>query len=139
VRAKEFSGLICSLLDARKNEVYVALFRRDGEALSRLTEDAVGPIDFVIDLLRIHGITEKRPALLVGDGAVVYECQWTRSFGPSVKISLGREYGSLAAQAARLSEHRFRSRSVDDVGAVEPIYLRWSEAERKLRLSTLTS
>jgi len=49
-RVNDFDGLICSFLDARKKEVYAALFRRNGDALTRLTEDRVAGASEVIEL-----------------------------------------------------------------------------------------
>jgi hypothetical protein len=38
---------------------------------------------------------------------------------------------SAAAAVARLSEHRFRSNDVDNLGSLTPVYLRRSEAQIK--------
>src|SRR5713101_6526754 len=53
-RVTDYDGLICSLLDARKKQVYASLFRRCGERLARLTEDSVLAVTEVIDLVREH-------------------------------------------------------------------------------------
>lgn len=138
-RVKNFSGLIGSLLDARKSEVYVAFFRRDGEDLRRMTGDAVTSVKSVIDLLQKYGVGRSESVLLIGDGAIAHKAGFVDAFGASVAISDGTEYGAVAAQVARLAERRFRCRSVDDIGALEPVYLRLPEAESRLRLSALTS
>jgi len=138
-RVRNFSGLIVSLLDARKSEVYVAFFRRDGEDLRRMTRDAVTSVKSVIDLLQKYGVGQSESVLLIGDGAIAHKAGFVDAFGASVAISDGTEYGAVAAQVARLAEQRFRCRSVDDIGALEPAYLRLPEAESRLRLSALTS
>ena len=138
-RVRNFSGLIVSLLDARKSEVYVAFFRRDGEDLRRMTGDAVTSVKSVIDLLQKYGVGQSESVLLIGDGAVAHKAGFVDAFGASVAISDGTEYGAVAAQVARLAARRFRCRSVDDIGALEPAYLRLPEAESRLRLSALTS
>ncbi|MEA2659094.1 MAG: tRNA threonylcarbamoyladenosine biosynthesis protein TsaB [Candidatus Binatota bacterium] len=138
-RVRNFSGLIGSLLDARKSEVYVALFRRDGEDLRRITGDAVTSVKSVIELLQKYGAGQSESVLLIGDGAIAHKAGFVDAFGASVAISDGTEYGVVAAQVARLAERRFRCRSVDDIGALEPAYLRLPEAQSRLRLSTLTS
>jgi len=138
-RVRNFSGLIVSLLDARKSEVYVAFFRRDGEDLRRMTGDAVTSVKSVIDLLQKYGAGQSESVLLIGDGAIAHKAGFVDAFGASVAISDGTEYGAVAAQVARLAEQRFRCRSVDDIGALEPAYLRLPEAESRLRLSALTS
>src|SRR6478672_10409581 len=40
-RVTDYDGLICTLLDARKNEVYAAVFRKTGDVVNRVTEDIV--------------------------------------------------------------------------------------------------
>ena len=52
--ASRFPGerrLICPVLDARRKEVYAALFRREGDALARLTPDLALPPEALIDRL----------------------------------------------------------------------------------------
>ena len=51
-RVCAFDGLICSMLDARKNEAYASFFRPMGGYLTRLTEDAIAPIHAVVDQAR---------------------------------------------------------------------------------------
>src|SRR5512142_60674 len=46
-RAADFDGVICSVLDARRNEVYAAFYRCHAGAFFRLTEDTVAPISTV--------------------------------------------------------------------------------------------
>ena len=48
----DYDGLICALLDARKNEVYAAVFRKTGEVINRVTEDAVASAANVIETVR---------------------------------------------------------------------------------------
>ena len=117
-RVRRFTGLICPLLDARKSEVYVALFRRGGDDLSRLTDDAVISVGAIIELLPQYMSGHSESALLVGDGAIAYKDGLTKSFGAAVAISDGTEYGSIAAQVALIAEQRFLRRSVNNVGPV---------------------
>jgi tRNA threonylcarbamoyladenosine biosynthesis protein TsaB len=129
-RAK-FHGNIASMLDARKGEVYFALFRRDEiTSLVRLTSDSVMPITSAIDLMRGYSATNSA-MLLVGNGAQVHERQLRESLGDSIRIPTGACYTSVASQVALLAEERFAADSVDDAGALIPVYLRLSEAESK--------
>ena len=72
-RVTDFEGLICALLDARKNEVYAAVFRKTADIVNRVTEDAVASAANVVEMVR--GLPAQRFtfALFVGDGAVVYK------------------------------------------------------------------
>ncbi len=135
-RVDDGDGFVCSLLDARKHEVYAALFRRTGKVLTRLSEDAVLSVNRVSELL-----SHCRAAnpFLVGDGASAYETQLKISFGGAMRFSAGDEFGSVAAQVAMLARERFLAADADDIGALSPVYLRPSEAESKRFLAVLTS
>jgi tRNA threonylcarbamoyladenosine biosynthesis protein TsaB len=128
-------GLICSLLDARKQEVYAALFRRAGKDLTRLSEDAVLCVRSVSELLSDCGAVMP---LLVGDGASAYEIQLRKYFGDAMRFSTGDEFGSVAAQAALLARQRFLAAATDNLGALSPLYLRPSEAQSKRFIAALT-
>ena len=128
-RVPSFDGIICSLLDARKNEVYFALFRRDGQDLKRLTQDAMSSIEGALDQLRNFNRTSAS-VLFIGDGATTYEKILARDFA-SAQIFAGKGYSSMAAQVARLAEERFRAHSTDDLALLAPVYLRPTQAETK--------
>jgi len=127
-RLRNFDGLIASVLDARKNEIYAALFRRRQNELSRLTADAVLPVASAIELLREHQ-EDGEPLVLIGSGAQAYESEFTASLGASARIISDAGYSSVAAQAALLAQARFAAGEVDDSGTLAPVYLRASEAE----------
>jgi len=129
------NGIICSLLDARKQEVYAALFRRAGKVFTRVSEDAVLPVGRVSELLSDCGAVNP---FLVGDGASAYEIQLRKSFGDAMRFSTGDEFGSVAAQAALLARQRFLAAATDDLGALSPHYLRSSEAQSKRFIAALT-
>jgi tRNA threonylcarbamoyladenosine biosynthesis protein TsaB len=126
-RVTDYDGMICALLDARKNEVYAAVFQKTGDVLDRVTQDAVGPVVKTIEMVR--GFQKGAPCLFVGDGAEVYK-NWLQNF-PEIRLAETTNSPTIAATVARLSEARFRSNRVDDLGALTPVYLRPSEAEFK--------
>src|SRR5262249_11503882 len=51
-RVTDYEGLICTLLDARKNEVYAAVFRKTADVVNRVTEDAVTSAPNVVEMIR---------------------------------------------------------------------------------------
>src|SRR6201999_1669310 len=58
-------GLVAAVVDARRAEVYYALYRAEGERLARVTDDAVArPADAAGELL-VRG----EPMLVCGDAA----------------------------------------------------------------------
>lgn len=134
---KNFDGIICSLLDARKSDVYMALFRRAGECLSRLTEDALLPIDTAMECARRHQADAGGALLrILGDGVEAYQEKLISAFGAKMLLNSDHEYPSIAAQVALLGRERFVRESLDDLGSLVPVYLRRPEAEmRKTGLS----
>lgn len=61
-----FDGVICSVMDARCNQVYTALFENtDGCKVNRLTDDAAISIDELGEKLK----NSEKKIILVGDGA----------------------------------------------------------------------
>ncbi len=128
-RVTDFDGLICSLLDARKKQVYAALFRRRGDEFARLTEDQILAPAEAIDLAR--NFDNGRPCLFIGDGTVAYEKLLLESFGNGVTLRRGDSFPSVASAVARRSESQCSSLNPATLGALTPVYLRPSEAEVK--------
>ena len=134
-RVTDSQRIICSLLNARKHEVYAALFRRGGKSLTRLSEDAVISVAAAIELL------SRFPAAnttVIGDGATDYENELRAALGSAVRLSIADRCVSLATQVAALSLDRFATETSDDLGSLTPVYLRPSEAQRNRMLSDLT-
>jgi tRNA threonylcarbamoyladenosine biosynthesis protein TsaB len=129
-RVTHYDGLICTLLDAHKNEVYAALFEKTGDAVRRISEDTVAPAATIIEITRL--LTKGAPCLMVGDGAAVHERLLLQQLGDAALFQAGDFSFSIGATVARLSEHRFRSNDVDDLGSLIPVYLRRAEAEFKV-------
>jgi tRNA threonylcarbamoyladenosine biosynthesis protein TsaB len=117
------STLVCPVLDARKKEVYAALFRGTGEGhLEKISEDWVlSPEDLC------SRIPEK--TVFLGNGIEIYgdlfeEKLGSRSLFAPPELSLPR-----AANVARLGLSRFKDGLTMDLFSFTPIYIRRSEAE----------
>jgi tRNA threonylcarbamoyladenosine biosynthesis protein TsaB len=124
-RVTDYEGLICALLDARKNEVYTAVFRKTTDVVNRVTEDAVTSAANVVEMVR--RLQRGSPCLFVGEGAVVYKHLFLEL--PGVCLPETTNYPTVAAAVARLGEECLRSNKVDDLGLLTPVYVRPSEAE----------
>jgi tRNA threonylcarbamoyladenosine biosynthesis protein TsaB len=127
-RVTDHEGVVCSLLDARKQEVYAALFDRRGQSLTPLAEERVCSINAAITALRATGANSP---LIIGDGAIAYRTLLTQSLGQSARICAGDEFGTLAAQVAALAWPRLNAGEHAELASLAPRYLRASEAEKK--------
>lgn len=128
-RVVGWGGLICPFLDARKKEVYAALFRKRAETLERLFKDLVCAPEKILQMM--ESLADGEPCLFIGDGTKVYEDLITMSAGDRGLLTLGEDYPSVAYAVARLGEEKLRKGELDILGSLVPLYLRPSEAELK--------
>lgn len=117
------STVICPVLDARKKEVYAALFRGDGSGkIIRMSEDwVVSPEEL------FRRISEN--TLFLGNGVEVYGDVFRENLG--ARASFGSPELSLprALNVAKLSLPKFQRGETLDPFTFTPIYIRRSEAE----------
>ena len=121
------SGIIVPVMDARRSQVYTALFRSDGEELVRLTEDKAIPLTELAEQLKKY---VGEPIYLVGDGyalahSTLTDCGVHLEKTPPLLIT---ENAYSVAMIA-LEKHR-RGESVKDRD-IKPTYLRLPQAERE--------
>ena len=126
-RVKAGDALVGSLLDARKGEIYGALFRASGGTFTRVTADALSQIEQMIDVLQAHRAAESNRVLLIGEGATAYERRWLDAF-PTAEIVTGL-MPSLAAEVAQLGLEQVAQSSGAESGRLTPVYLRAAAAE----------
>jgi tRNA threonylcarbamoyladenosine biosynthesis protein TsaB len=109
-------------MDARRSQVYNALFEYDGREHCRICPDRAISVEELIS----HAKSCKKQYLLIGDGAVMCYNKFNEA-GVSVRIApdnirLQSAYG-VARAAMKLP--------AVDAETVEPNYLRLSQAERE--------
>jgi tRNA threonylcarbamoyladenosine biosynthesis protein TsaB len=126
-RVANFAGTVCSLLDARKNEAYAALFRTDKNHFERLTEDEVVPILSVFD--RVIDLGDSAPCLFIGEGVTVYRPMIEQLSCLKVLFADERAMPTLAASVARLGERQLGRNEGALLGDLRPVYLRRPECE----------
>ncbi|NPV03303.1 MAG: tRNA (adenosine(37)-N6)-threonylcarbamoyltransferase complex dimerization subunit type 1 TsaB [Syntrophaceae bacterium] len=121
--AAGFTGLVCPLLDARKGEVYGALYRSDGQGLlEAVAEERVGAPAGIV--ARADGDT-----LFLGDGlAAAAACIAARPVGLSHFLPPNLQAVRPSSVALLGRRSRQRGETLDPVTFV-PRYLRRSEAE----------
>jgi tRNA threonylcarbamoyladenosine biosynthesis protein TsaB len=113
---------ICSVLDARKKEVYAAFYRgnEDGSVKRQseymvLTPEHLGQ--------QIH-----EPTIFIGDG--IWTCQeMLNGLQKMVRVSSPLLYFPRASVIGMLGRQKFINGDFLDVGAAVPIYVRASDAE----------
>ncbi len=117
------SSAICPVLDARKKEVYAALFSGNGSGrISRISEDWV-----ISPEVLCRRVTSK--TLFLGNGAEVYEEILRSRIGSQASFAPPELSLPRALNVARLSLPKFQMGETLDLFTFTPIYIRRSEAE----------
>ena len=125
----ELEGLVCPVMDARREQVYNALFRASGGTLTRLREDRASALADLTEDLQHWA----EPVVLVGDGALL--C--SRTIGAE-RLRLAPEHRrhQRAAGVALAAWASICRGEAGDGATLQPHYLRLSQAERE-RLARL--
>ncbi len=121
-----YQGHVCACMDARRSQVYNALFYVNQGAVERFSDDrAIALADLKTDLEHIDG-----PIFLVGDGAgLTY-----KTLAPDIpNLILPPEHRlhQRAVGVALLAEAKALTGEPGDGNALTPNYLRLSQAERE--------
>ncbi|GIW46293.1 MAG: tRNA (adenosine(37)-N6)-threonylcarbamoyltransferase complex dimerization subunit type 1 TsaB [Deltaproteobacteria bacterium] len=114
--------VICSIIDARKGEVFMALFRSLNGSLERISEDTLVRPEHLISIIR-----EK--TIFVGDGTLSYRELLKDSLGELALFSTPGLNFPRASNCALIGIERLKKGQKDDVFSLAPKYLRKSEAE----------
>ncbi len=119
-----FSGILCPILDARRGQVYNALFR-GGRTLTRLCEDRAIAVEDLIEELK----TQDKDVLFCGDGTFAFRSQLEEALGSRAFFASRMQNLNLAAAVAELA--LMGEGETVTYGDLVPKYLRLSQAERE--------
>ena len=114
--------LICSMLDARKKEVYAAFYRAEGDKTKRISDYlAVTP----------QKLTEQiaEPVILVGDGAELYSDFFREKLGERALFAPSQLLLPKASAIGFLAISKWQSNDFLNTASAVPIYVRPSDAE----------
>ena len=120
-------GLICPILDARRSQVYTAVYKWDNGTLNRVFEPMAVSVEDLTALL------EKRPEKItfLGDGVKVNESFLRERLGDRVLLAPKSAAMQRASSIAELALQKARDGKLDNFYGLTPEYLRKSEAERQ--------
>ena len=127
--AADFQGLIIGAMDARRQQIYHALFRGENGRVLRVTQDCAISLEELASLLR--DMPEEK--LVVGDGAALCADYLSTAGIPCRMADEHHRMQSAVGVALCAEEMAARGETVT-AQHLEPVYLRLSQAERE-RLS----
>lgn len=117
---------VCALLDARKSEVYGALFDCSTTIPALLLADCVMPPAAFLDLLRT---TTGSQVIFAGEGAVRYRDLISSEMGEQALFAPYPHHAPHAALGALLALEALRRGELVEPPQLLPTYIRASEAE----------
>ena len=121
-----FEGHVCACMDARRNQVYNAVFRAGSGRLERVSEDrAIALAELKQELAQISG-----PVWLVGDGAELTHRTLSGELDNLILLPEHRRQQRASGVALAALEAIARGEAGDGA-ALQPNYLRLSQAERE--------
>lgn len=120
-----FEGIICPIMDARRGQVYNALF--DGQHLDRIADDRAISID---DLCKELESIDK-DIIFVGDGLPVHADKINKAIGRRAVFAQRMQMMNLGASVAELGYEKMLLGDVCGYAELKPTYLRLSQAERE--------
>jgi len=130
------NSLICAVMDARRNQVYNALFTAWDEAPLRLCDDRAVSLEDLAAHITALSSEYSQPCLLVGDGAVL-----CRDYLTQLNIPCRLSPEPLLHQTAWGVALAAMTKDSVSAEALMPVYLRLPQAEREYnaRMSALKS
>ena len=113
--------VVVPVIDARKGEVFYAMYRQVPGGIQQVAEPAVGPVeDLVADLM-----ARSQDVLVVGDGAVRYRDEILEGF----HCEMGGDAHPSAGQLVQLAHARALREEWVQPREIEPVYLRAPDAK----------
>jgi tRNA threonylcarbamoyladenosine biosynthesis protein TsaB len=112
---------VCPMFDARKKEVYTALYDCRDRPTATVKDCVVSPAEF---LEEITG-----PTVFVGDGAIKYRDMIMTRLGERAIFAPPYTQQPRASMGAILAREAFARGQTEPVSSLVPVYIRPSEAE----------
>ena len=121
------SGILVPCMDARRNQVYNALFESDGEKVTRLTPDrAISISELAEELKRYEG----KDIYLSGDGYQVAR-EGLIKYGVTPQNTPPLLISENAYSVGKIALRKFKAGEYSDDITLSPTYLRLPQAERE--------
>ena len=122
------TDIICSLIDAKNENVYCGIFKKETDSFTQLEDLCAKNINEVIQLLQKY---KSSSILFVGDGAIVnkYTILQNLSKTTFVEKELNQQ---TSTSVGKLAYDKYNNGLYGDSNYLTPLYLKKSQAERVL-------
>ena len=117
---------VVPLLDAKKDQVYAAIYDTSEGKLRRESEYLVIDIDNLVKKI-------SKKTLFVGPGAKLYQKELIDLLGKRAYFAPGEQSTPSGASVARIGLSKLAFGQTENIPDLEPLYIRMSEAELKFK------
>ena len=117
---------VAPLLDAKKDQVYAAIYDTGEGKLKRESEYLVIDIEDLVKKI-------SKKTLFVGPGARLYQKELIDLLGEKACFALNEQSTPSGASVARIGIDKLTIGQTEDITNLEPLYIRMSEAELKFK------
>ena len=121
------SGLICPIMDARRDQVYTGLYRFENGEFEVVEEQMAVALDELIEKLNAYG----GKVTFLGDGVPVYKTQLADKLAVEYHFAPAHVNRQRAAAVGALGMKYYAEGKIQTAKEHRPDYLRLSQAERE--------
>lgn len=121
------AGLVCPMMDARRNQVYTGVYRVAPNSLEIVAEQKAMGIEEILEELAQY----QESVMLLGDGVARYQETISQAAGLRFQVAPLHLCRQSAASVAALGELYYQQGKIQTAEEHHPIYLRKSQAERE--------
>lgn len=115
--------IVCSLIDAKNENVYYGFFKRENRIYRQIDELGFDNINNVLEIAK----EKKKKIIFIGNGSTIYK-DMIESKIENAQVILDEEKNRLNARNIALAAYYKQSQAVD-CNNLKPVYLRRSSAE----------
>ncbi len=125
--SKYFDGIISPILDARRDQVYNALFSGGRDGLERLCPDRALSLEELLEEIK----KMDKKALFMGDATLVFRDRIEATLGDKAIFAPKVVNLNLAGAVAEIGIEKLKVGDTVEYGKLVPEYVRLSQAERE--------
>lgn len=119
---------VCAMLDARKKEVYTALFEWDGEVFVRLINEVSVKVNRISEDIRLLSAGK---TVFTGEGSLIYKDEIVNIMGEDAIFASMDKMIPAPSNVATIAMKKALGGEFSEPVSLVPFYLRRSEAEIK--------
>ena len=124
-----YQGIICPIIDARRNNVYTSIYRFEESALVRQEDYLILEVDKLLEIVN----AQKGTPVFLGDGVLKYRDYIIKGVEGRADFAPGNLLLQRASSIAMAALERVKRDGPQTFAELTPMYLRPSQAEREYK------